>query len=89
MTDIIDIPLTVTASCPIKGFKQRYIHKGCLKCEYYKGIAILTESEAVYKKDEETGEQILVRLLEWHERFLIRCAWPTTRRCSNIEIVED
>ena len=89
MTSIIDIPETVTVSCPMKRFQQRYIVKGCLKCEHYKGIDTLTESIETDATDNVTKKVIGRRKLAWHERFVIRCAFPMTRRCANITIVED
>ena len=87
--DVKDIPLTVTACCPLKAFNNRYLHKGCLNCEYFGGVRLLCDAEEIAIKDIATGEVIGTRPLQWHEKYMIVCACPTTRRCSNIEIVEE
>ena len=85
----IDIPTTVTTSCPIKQFKQRYIHKGCMKCEYFKGIAMLTDADEMDVKDRVTGDITGKRPIQWHEKYMVRCAFPMTRRCSDMSIVDE
>ena len=83
------IPTTVTTSCPMKEFKQRYLIKGCLKCEYFKGVDILTKAEEVDTKDPVTGKVTGKRSLGWHEKNVIRCAFPMTRRCFDLSVVEE
>ena len=85
-----EVPETATVHCPLKNMQPRYILKGCLNgCEYYSGLGYLTDSETMPIKDRVTGEEIGVRQIKWHEKYLIRCAAPMTRRCANIEIVEE
>ena len=86
---MIDIPTTVTVSCPMKQFKQRYLHKGCLECEYFKGIALLTEAEEIDVKDPISGEIKGKRPIQWQEKHVIRCAFPMTRRCSDMSVVDE
>jgi len=85
----IELPETVTVSCPLKSFQQRYVKRGCLACEYHKGFAMLTDAEEMPVKDRVTGKEIGMRLIQWHEKYMVRCAYPMTRRCANIAIVED
>jgi len=85
----IEIPTSVTAHCPIKNFRPRYLHMGCVKCEYFKGIQALTDAIDMEVKDPVTGIVTGMRPIEWHEKFMIRCAFPITRRCSNMAIAED
>ena len=85
----LDIPTTTTTSCPDKGFKQRYIHLGCIKCEYFKGYAELTKSTEIDIKDRVTGNITGKRPIQWHEKYMIRCAFPMTRRCSDMSIVDE
>jgi len=91
MTNIItnDVPETVTVSCPLKKFQQRYICKGCFKCEFFKGVTPLTNALETEVRDKVTGVTTGMRLLEWHEKNMIICAYPMTRRCANMSIVED
>ena len=85
-----DVPKTATVHCPLKSMQPRYILKGCLNgCEHYSGLGYLTDSETMPINDRVTGEKIGDRPIRWHEKYLIRCAAPMTRRCSNIEIVEE
>ncbi len=86
---MIDLPTTTTTSCPDKGFQQRYIHLGCLKCDYFKGFAELTSAIEIDIKDRVTGEVKGKRPVLWHEKFMIRCTFPMTRRCTDMSIVED
>lgn len=85
----MEVPTSVTVSCPIKNFKQRYLHKGCMNCEYFKGITALTDAIEKEVKDPVTGIVLKMRPIEWHEKYMIRCSFPMTRRCSNMAIVED
>lgn len=93
MTDLALIenktPETVTVACPLKGFQQRYVIKGCMNCEYYKGIAMLTDAIEMPINDPVTKMAKGMRPIHWHEKFMIRCACPTTRRCANMAIAED
>ena len=84
-----DIPETVTVCCPLKGFKNRYLHKGCLNCDYFGGVRLLCDAEEISIKNPVSGEVTGTRPLGWHEKYMIVCACPTTRRCSNIEIIEE
>jgi len=84
-----DIPETVTVCCPLKAFKNRYLHKGCLKCEHFGGVRLLCDAEEIAIRDPASGDVIGKRKLGWHEKYMIVCACPTTRRCSNIEIIEE
>ena len=86
----INIPDTVTVSCPLKNFQQRYLNKGCVSCsEFFKGIAPLTEANEIEVKDKVTGKLLGTRPIYWHEKFMIRCAYPMTRCCANMAIVEE
>lgn len=91
MTNIITnkIPETVTVSCPLKQFQQRYIVKGCGSCEFFKDFAILTTALETEVKDSKTGIVTGTRALAWHERFMIVCAYPMTRRCANVEVIDE
>jgi len=84
-----EIPPEVTVSCPEKRFQQRYLNKGCFNCDYFKGVEILTSALEKETKDSVTGAVTGSRELGWHERFMIRCSFPMTRRCSNMAIVEE
>jgi len=84
-----EIPKTATVCCPLKSMQPRYIVKGCLKCIHYQGLGYLTDSETMPVKDRVTGKEIGERPIRWHEKYVIRCAAPMTRRCGNIEIVEE
>lgn len=85
----IDVPTSTAVSCPLKQFKQRYLHKGCFKCEYFKGVASLTDATEMNIKDPVTSEATGTRPIYWHEKNMIRCAFPMTRRCSDISVVEE
>jgi len=91
MTNIItnEMPETVTVSCPLKRFQQRYVSKGCFNCEFYKGTAPLTDALETEVKDKVTGVVKGTRPLAWHEKNMIVCAYPMTRRCANMAIVEE
>lgn len=84
-----DIPDTATCACPLKRFQQRYLVKGCLNCEYFKGVSLMTEANEVEIKEPLTGIVKGLRKIEWHEKYMIRCAFPTSRRCNNISVVEE
>jgi len=83
------IPATVTVSCPIKQFQQRYVKVGCMNCDFYAGIAMLTDATEMPIRERVTGKEIGLRPIHWHEKYMVRCAYPMTRRCTNISIVED
>ena len=84
-----DIPKTATVHCPLKRMQPRYVVKGCLGCVHYQGLGYLTDSETMPVSDRVTGERLGERPIQWHEKYIIRCAAPMTRRCGNIEIVEE
>ena len=84
-----DIPETVTAHCPLKAFQPRYLHKGCLHCDHFGGVKLMCDAEEIAVKNPVSGEVIGTRKLGWHEKYMIVCGCPTTRRCGNIEIVEE
>jgi len=84
-----EVPKTATVHCPLKRMQPRYIVKGCLSCEHYQGLGYLTDSETMPVNDRVTGARIGERPIQWHEKYVIRCAAPMTRRCGNIEIVEE
>ena len=85
----MNIPETVTVSCPMKSMQQRYIVKGCLSCGDYKGIALLTDATEMDIKDRVTGEVKGKRPIQWHEKHIVRCSFPMSRRCSDMSVVED
>ena len=85
----MNIPETATVSCPEKSMQQRYIVKGCLNCDYYEGTALLTDAIEMDIKDRVTGEAKGKRPIQWHEKNMIKCAYPMTRRCQNMAIVEE
>lgn len=85
----IEIPASVTVSCPDRRFQQRYLHKGCLQCEHFKGVTALTDAFEKEVKDQVTGIVLRMRPIEWHEKYMIRCSFAMTRRCSNMAIVEE
>ena len=85
----LNAPQTVTTSCPAKEFRQRYIMVGCINCEHFKGTALLTSADEMDIKDHVTGKFKGKRPIQWQEKHVIRCAYPMTRRCSDISIVED
>ena len=87
--EISEIPETAITSCPLKGFAQRYIVKSCADCEYFQGTALLTDAIEVDTKDKVTGEKTGKRPIRWHERNMIRCAYPMTRRCFDLHVIED
>lgn len=79
----------VTVSCPEKSMQQRYIKKGCVKCSYFHGVSLLTDAVEVDVKDRLTGEVTGKRPIYWHEKYLVKCAYPMTRRLANMSIVEE
>lgn len=79
-----DIPKTVTVCCPLEGNNSVYLHDYCLECDHFLGVRIMVDAEEIEKKHPISGEVIGMRPLNWHERFMIVCAAPRTRRCSNV-----
>lgn len=87
--EAIRIPDGVTVSCPLKNSQQRYIKKGCVKCEYFKGTTLLTDAEEMPIKDPFTSQIVGKRPIHWHEKHLLLCGFPMQRRCSDMTIVEE
>jgi len=85
----MNIPDTVTVSCPIKEFRQRYVIKGCTNCEYFTGVSEMTNADELDLKDPITGQVVGKRPINWHEKYVIRCAFPMTRRCADMSVAED
>jgi len=84
MTDVIRVPDGVTVSCPLLNSQQRYVVKGCLGCEYFKGTTLLTDAEEMPIKDPFTSRVIGKRKIHWHEKHLVLCGFPMQRRVADM-----
>lgn len=89
MLPIVDVPIDERAviPCPELGFKPRRASRACASCEQFHGIAMMTEAEEVDVKDR-AGNVIGKRPILWHEKYVIRCAYPIERRTQILEVVE-
>ena len=85
----IHIPAGVTVACPVKNFQQRYLRTGCLSCEYFKGTKLLTDAEEMPVRNPFTSAVTGSRPIKWHEKNMIVCTFPMTRRCSDMSVAEE
>ena len=70
---LIAIDKRVVIRCPLKNFMPRRAYKACPKCEYFNGIAQMSDGEKI----------------TWHKKYVIRCAHIIERRTQLIEVLED
>lgn len=84
----LNIPTSVTVSCPKIGFNQNIIYKSCLKCDFFKGFSLMTNAAYKEIKDEKTGLVAGKRPIMWHEKYMVNCAHTITRRCFDESITE-
>jgi len=84
----IDIPDNVTTCCPLESFRSRSLVEACVKCDFFAGVNVMCPTNEIEKKDPVSGAVIGVRPIMWHEKYMLVCKAPMTRRCHAVETVE-
>lgn len=73
----VDIHSDVVVPCPAKRFQPRRAANACPGCDYFQGVGQMVVQQA--------GEEPL----QWHQKYVIRCAHVIERRTQMFNVIED